>query len=146
MLNPDNFIGYLIKSSGRAFANEVNSKIKELGLPMTVEQVGIIFRLFFHPGQTQKDMAEFFLKDKTTIARIIGTMEKNSLLVRVPSETDKRINLLYLTNKGKDVQGVLAKVALETSDKAKAGIDEKELEIAKKVLKQIRENLENKGC
>ena len=64
MINPENFIGYLIKSSGRAFANQVNSKIKELGLPITVEQVGIIFRLFFFPGSTQKEIAEFFLRIK----------------------------------------------------------------------------------
>ena len=73
---------------------------------------------------------------------IVGNMEKNNLLVRVPSETDKRINLLYLTNKGKELQSVLFKAAMETSEKAVGGIDEKELEIAKKVLKQIRENLE----
>lgn len=142
MINPENFIGYLIKSSGRAFANSVNAKIKELGLPITVEQVGIIFRLFFFPGSTQKEIAEFFFKDKTTITRILGTMERNDLLVRVPSETDKRTNLLYLTNKGKELQGVLAKVAMGTSQEAVKGVDEKELEIAKKVLKQIRENLE----
>ncbi len=142
MINPEEFIGYLIKSSGRAFANQVNAKIKELGLPITVEQVGIIFRLFFFPGSTQTEIAEFFFKDKTTITRVLGTMEKNNLLVRVPSESDKRINLLYLTNKGKEVQEVLAKVAMETSLKSTNNVDPKELEIAKKVLRQIRENLE----
>jgi len=142
MISPENFIGYLIKSSGRVFANQVNAKIKELGLPITVEQVGIIFRLSFFPGSTQKDIADFFFKDKTTITRIIGTMERNNILVRVPSEKDKRINLLYLTNKGKEVQGIVSKVAMEASSQATEGIDEKDLEIAKRVLKQIRENLE----
>lgn len=69
-------------------------------------------------------------------------MERNNLLVRVPSESDKRINLLYLTNKGKEVQAVLGKVAFETSLESTKGVDDKELAITKKVLKQIRENLE----
>lgn len=143
MLEPEKFIGYLIKSAGRAFANNVNKKIKELGLQVTVEQVGIVFRLCHIPGLTQQDLAEFFFKDKTTIARIIGTMEKNNLLVRVPSESDKRTNLLYLTNKGKEVQSVLAMAAIGVSDKAINDIDPEELEVCKRVLNQIRINLEN---
>jgi len=142
-LNPEKFIGYLIKSAGRAFANNVNKKIKELGLKVTVEQVGIIFRLTYMPGRTQQDLAEFFLKDKTTIARILGTMEKNNIVVRVPSEVDKRTNLLYLTNKGKEVQSTLAVAAIGVSDKAIENIDAAELEVCKRVLNQIRINLEN---
>jgi DNA-binding MarR family transcriptional regulator len=146
VLNPENFIGYQLKTSGRAFTNEVNSRVKELGLPITIEQIGIIFRLFFNPGTTQKDIAGFFCKDKTTIARIVGTMERNDLVVRVPSEIDKRINLLYLTNKGKELQSILIKVVLETSEKAAKGISKEELEITKKVLNQIKINLDDKGC
>lgn len=142
MFNPEDFIGYILKSTGRAFANQVNNKIKALGLPVNVEQVGIIFRLHHFPGRTQKDIADFFLKDKTTIARIIGTMERNSLVVRVPGELDKRVNLLYLTNTGKEYVDILAKIALETANEATEDIDEKDLAIAKKVLKKIRGNLE----
>jgi DNA-binding MarR family transcriptional regulator len=142
MFNPENFIGYLLKSSGRAFSNAVNNCIKEKGLPITIEQMGIIFRLTLHPGSTQKEISEFFFKDKTTIARVVGTMERNSLLVRVPSEIDKRINLLYLTTKGKSLQGDLAISAKSTAETAISGIDPDELTICKKVLKQIRKNLE----
>lgn len=143
-MNPSDFIGYLIKSSGLAFAKTVNKRIKAHGLPITIEQVGIIFRLNFFPGITQNELAEFFFKDKTTIARTISTMEKNNLLLRVPSEKDKRVNLLYLTNKGKELQEVLQQIALDTSKVALKGIDKKELEITKKVLSEIRTNLEEK--
>lgn len=143
MLNPDKLIGYLLKSSGRAFTNEVNACVKAKGLGITIEQIGIVFRLSFLPGSTQKEIADFFNKDKTTVARVVGTMEKNDLLVRVPSETDKRINKLYLTNKGKEMENELSKTAMSISEKATDGISEKELETCKKVLRQIRENLEN---
>lgn len=142
MFDPENFIGYILKSTGRAFSNKVNTEIKQLGLPINIEQVGIIFRLNFFPGSTQKEIADFFLKDKTTIARILGTMERNDLIIRVPSEVDKRLNLLYLTNKGKKVQKELAKVAMSAAQKSVNNINEEELEITKRVLKQIRSNLE----
>lgn len=144
-MNPNDFIGYLIKSSGRAFSNEVNKKIKELGIPVTIEQVGIIFRLCYSGGCTQNELADFFYKDKTTITRTISSMEKNNLVLRVPSEIDKRVNLLYLTNKGKELQSVLKDIAVQTSENALEGIDKKELSVAKKVLAQIRTNLENEN-
>lgn len=144
-MDPSNSIGYLIKSSGRSFTNEVNAKIKEQGLSITVEQVGILFRLCMCHNVTQKDIAEFFGRDKTTVARVVGTMEKNNLLVRVPSENDKRINYLHLTNKGKEAQSVLAKIAKETIKLAEEGISKEELETCKRVLRKIRSNIENKN-
>ena len=73
-------------------------------------------------------------------------MERNDLVVRLPSETDKRINLLYLTNKGKKLQSILIKVVLDTSEKAAKSISEEELKITKKVLNQIKINLDGKSC
>jgi len=141
-LNPKDFIGYLLKSAGQAFTNTINKKIKEHGFSLTIEQVGIVFRLYYVEGATQRELAEFFYKDKTTITRTVNAMEKNNLLVRIPSKDDKRVNLLYLTNKGKELQGVFAKIALDTSRKALKDIDKSELETTKKVLSEIKENLD----
>ena len=141
--NPKDFIGYLLKSAGQAFTNTINKKIKEHGYSLTIEQVGIVFGLYYFEGATQKDLAEFFYKDKTTITRTVNAMEKNNLLVRIPSNYDKRVNLLYLTSKGKELQGVFAKIALETSKKALKNIEDSELETTKKVLAKIKENLDN---
>lgn len=141
-MDPENFIGYLIKSSARGFTNQVNQQIKLLGLPLTVEQVGIIFKLTLSPGVTQKDLADFFVKDKTTIARVVTVMEKNALVQRVPCESDKRVNRLYITKKGKELHGVLANVALAAGEKATKDISEQELSICKTVLLKIKQNLE----
>ncbi|MFT6715628.1 MAG: DNA-binding MarR family transcriptional regulator [Saprospiraceae bacterium] len=140
--NPKDFIGYLLKSAGQSFTNRVNKKIKEHGFLLTIEQVGIVFRLYYFEGATQRDLAEFFCKDKTTITRTVNAMEKNNLLVRIPSNNDKRVNLLYLTSKGKELQSIFAKIALSTSKEALKNIDEAELETTKKVLSKIKENLD----
>ena len=143
MIEPEKFLGYLIRSSGRAFANNVNKKIKEKGLNITIEHVGLMFKISHAPGSSQQELSCYFFKDKTTIARVLTTMEKNNMVLRVPSEKDKRTNLLYLTNKGKEVLEQLADAAMEVVGKATVGVDEAELEICKKVLNQIRVNLED---
>lgn len=142
-MNPEDFIGYLIKSGARSFTNEVNQQIKLLGLPITVEQVGIIFKLTMSPGITQKELAEFFLKDKTTIARVVSVMERNGLVERVPAMLDKRINQLYIAEKGKELHSTLSKIAIDAGEKATRGIPEDELLICKRVLTQIKNNLKS---
>jgi DNA-binding MarR family transcriptional regulator len=142
MIEPDKFLGYLIRSSGRAFANNVNKKIKDRGLNVTIEHVGLMFKISHVPGSSQQELSSYFFKDKTTIARVLTTMEKNNMVLRVPSDKDKRTNLLYLTNKGKEVLQELSEAAKEVVVIATEGVDEEELEVCKKVLNKIRINLE----
>lgn len=97
--------------------------------------------LWTKDGQSQTELAEFLGKDKTTVVRLIHTMEKSILVVRVPSKEDKRINLIYLTQKGKGVQQEVMKCIQQTLARALDGISTKDEETAKKVLKDMHKNL-----
>lgn len=108
---------------------------------MTMEQGGIILCLWHKEGASQVDVASMLGKDKTTIARLLDGMEKASLVVRVPSETDKRIKLLYLTQKGKEVKDVIYSSIQDTIREATAGIDAEKIESCKEVLRGMFENL-----
>jgi len=59
----------------------------------------------------------------------------------VTSSADKRIKLIYRTNKGKEVQQDVLKCNKETIGESLKGVSVKEEEITKKVLKSIFENL-----
>jgi DNA-binding MarR family transcriptional regulator len=79
---------------------------------------------------------------KTTITRAIHNMEKDNLLVRIPSDKDKRVNLIYLTHKGKTLQDELVKSSGEIYLRAIQGITNSNLKATCKVLNKIIENLE----
>jgi DNA-binding MarR family transcriptional regulator len=92
-------------------------------------------------GQRQQDLADVVHKDKTCITRIIDSMEKRDLVVRIPDRLDRRQKLIYLTNKGKKLPEELMQIARQTSLEAQQGINPEHLNICGEVLMKIRSNL-----
>lgn len=143
--NPKSTISFLTRQAFFGMKNGINQKLRAAGHDFTMEQGGALMRLLMKDGQSQIELSEFLGKDKTTIARLINSMEKSLLVVRVPSKEDKRINLIYLTNKGKDAQKAVVSSLQETLKEALQGVDKKEEEIAKKVLQKMHDNLCSKS-
>ena len=83
------------------------------------------------------------LKDKTSVTRIIDTLEKKNLVVRVPDQLDHRVNRVILTNAGKQLFYDVLPVMEKTREEVKKNIPDEDIEIFKNVLSSIIHNLEN---
>lgn len=138
---PGNSLGFLVKQAGRALRSRVHQKIKARGYDITMEQGGVLMRLWMKDGQSQMEIGQFLGKDKTTMARVLDVMEKTLLVVRIPSKEDKRSKLIYLTRKGKETREVVTLSLKETIDEAVEGVPENEVEICKEVLRKVIENI-----
>jgi len=121
----------------------LNRSFTKAGHDVTTEQWRLLRCLQRRDGQRQQDLANFVHKDKTLITRIIDSMEKRDLVVRVPDRLDRRQKLIYLTNKGKRLQEELMQIAQKTSLEAQQGIKEEHLDIFTNVLTKIQDNLSN---
>lgn len=55
--------------------------------------------LYDHPGASAKEMIECIRVDKATLTKVIKKLEEVGYVKVVRSEEDKRIKLLYLTDK-----------------------------------------------
>lgn len=139
--NPQDSIGFLMRQAFGAMKSSINHKLRKNGYSFTMEQGGALMHLWMKDGQSQVELTEALGSEKTSIARLINSMEKSLLVVRIPSKEDKRINLIYLTKKGKEVQSFVMKSVQETLQESLQGVNKKEEEITKKVLKQIQKNL-----
>ena len=140
-MNPQDSIGFIVRRTGRVLRNMIQMRLKEAQLDITMEQGAVLMRLGQSDGCSQNELTDFLSKDKTTIARLVSNMERNSFLVRVPSENDARVKLLYLTQKGKEEQAKLKGEILEGLSIATKDIDSEELAICKKVLNQMYNNI-----
>ena len=144
---PQDSLGFLMRQAFSGLKNTIDHKLRKNGYTFTMEQGGALMRLWMKDGQSQVELAEILGKDKTTIARLINSMEKSLLVVRIPSKEDKRINLIYLTQKGKEVQKKVMASLQESLQEALKGVDKNEEEITKEVLKQVHQNLcASKNC
>ena len=95
-------------------------------------------------GVPQQELAFLTGRDKTSLTRLVNTMEKKNLVARIPSKFDKRINNIHITKKG----ALLYNETLPIIEKFVAGLQEnissEEITQTIKVIKKIQENLQTK--
>jgi len=98
-------------------------------------------QLWSKDGQSQQELCVCTERDKPCTTRLIDTMEKHNLVVRVPDRTDRRVKLIYLTQKGKQLQKTLTEQVMKSVYEALEGIDKHELDVCLKALHTVCANL-----
>src|SRR5690554_1043126 len=98
------FYDFITGKASIAIARRLHRNFKSNNIEITAEQWSILFQLWDKEGLSQQEIANNTFKDKPSITRLLNNMEKLSLVVRIPHQSDKRTNLIYLTQKGKDLK------------------------------------------
>jgi DNA-binding MarR family transcriptional regulator len=99
--------------------------------------------LWIKDGQAQQELCVYTDRDKPSTTRLIDTMEKHNLVVRVPDQHDRRVKLIYLTHKGRELQKTLMDGIKDAEQEALHGIDEADVEVCLRVLCQVYANVSN---
>lgn len=66
-------------------------------------QIAALFYLMENDGCLLVDLSRELLQNKSAITTLVERMERNCLLQKVPSPTDKRASQLFLTVKGREL-------------------------------------------
>lgn len=111
------------------------------GLEISLDQWLVLGPIWKHDGISQKDIAEYCGKDKTSITKIIDTLEKKNLVVRVTDQLDHRVKRVVLSQKGRELFLSALPVMAQTRDELRSGISDKEIEALKTILNKIYKNL-----
>lgn len=109
----------------------------EFGLDLSKEQMIVLKVLHVQDGLNQNELASLTFRDKSSMARLLSKMERKNYVNKEQSKEDKRINLIFLTEKGrvvfKQTRPVLKKL-IKTMEQNITKIEKKQLiEILKKV-------------
>jgi DNA-binding MarR family transcriptional regulator len=124
-----------------AIARRLQKHFRQAGLEITIEQWSILYHLWLEDCLSQQQLCTRTFRDKPSITRLIDNLEKQKLVKRLASKTDRRINLVCLTEAAKNLQTATVDLANQTMDEALTGVTKDEIETAKKVLHQVYENL-----
>ena len=111
------------------------------GLEISLDQWLVLGPVWKNDGISQKDIAEYCGKDKTSITKIIDTLEKKNLVVRVTDQLDHRVKRVVLSQKGRELFLSALPVMAQTRDELRSGISDKEIEALKSILNKIYKNL-----
>tara|TARA_Y100001970_G_scaffold18918_1_gene21190 strand:+ start:197 stop:547 length:351 start_codon:yes stop_codon:yes gene_type:complete len=111
------------------------------GLNISMDQWMILGPIWQLQSPSQKELGEICLKNKPSISRIIDSLEKKSLVVRVSDQIDNRIKRVVLTKAGKQLFYDVLPIMEKTREEVRGKIPEEEIEVFKNVLSKIIENL-----
>ena len=135
-------LGFKLDRASRLTTLNFNKNLKENNIILTAEQWGIINFLLEEDGINQNQIGKLINKDHTCVSRLIDTLIKKGIINREISLEDKRVNLIYLTKAGKELQNKAADTVRHSLDKVFKNVSEEEKEIFSIVLDKIIKNLE----
>ncbi|MBC1985379.1 MarR family winged helix-turn-helix transcriptional regulator [Listeria booriae] len=117
------------------------NRLKEHGLG--VGQLRYITTLYHHGGLSQDTIVKRFMVDKANVARHIQRLEDLGMIRREVDQTDKRKHLIYLTEKGQEVQPIIEETMKAWSGILTDGFTEEEREQLVHLLVRMAENAQN---
>lgn len=124
-----------------AIARRLQKKFNLAGLNLTIEQWSVLYQLWKQDGSSQQELCKMTFRDKPSITRLVDNLEKLQLVKRVPSESDRRINLVFVTRQGLKLEEQTMALAEETLNEALTGIPGDNINLCKEILQQVYDNL-----
>lgn len=115
---------------------------RKLGLDITPEQWTVLSYLWKSDGVTQQKLCDATFKDKPSMTRLIDNLEKQKLVIRKRPSSDRRSNLIYLTEEGRSIRDKADEAVYDMMKYALAGIDKQGLLQVRNMLKRVFENIQ----
>jgi len=132
---------FITGKASTAIARRLQKKFNSAGLNLTIEQWSVLYHLWKSDGISQQELCNASFRDKPSITRLVDNLEKLQFVKRVASESDRRINLIYLTKQALKLQEDSMALAEETLNEALETVPADKIEVCKEVLQIVYDNL-----
>jgi len=137
--DPSERLGFLLNDATRLLRKRFKARATEYGL--SVAQWRLLFRLVREEGVPQARLAELLEIEPISVSRLLDRMEQAGWIVRQPSETDRRVRMVYPTDKTRCAYISIRKLADGIYDEAMAGLDDGQRKALLDGLRTVVENL-----
>lgn len=132
---------FITGKASTAIARRLQKKFNQAGLNLTIEQWSVLYHLWKEDGRSQQELCNATFRDKPSITRLVDNLEKLNLVKRVASESDRRVNRIYVTKESQKLQEVTMALAEETLNDALEGVPPDQVNLCKEVLQKVYDNL-----
>ncbi|MDR0680951.1 MAG: MarR family transcriptional regulator, partial [Dysgonamonadaceae bacterium] len=75
--------------------------VTDLSVDVPTEAIGILLAVNYKADLIQQEIAEILKKDKSAVLRHLDNLEQKNLVQRIVSPTDRRRNIIRITETGK---------------------------------------------
>lgn len=115
-------LGFLIIKTAKFIERQLNDTLSEYGL--TLAQSKIVLRLCDNDLTNQRSLSECLDVEPATIVRTLDRMERDGFIKRKKNPMDRRVHIIQLTTKAKELIPELKKSIQESFDKSLGDINE----------------------
>jgi DNA-binding MarR family transcriptional regulator len=132
---------FITGKASTAIARRLQKKFNGSDISLTIEQWSVLYHLWKQDGISQQELCNATFRDKPSITRLVDNLEKAGLVKRVASETDRRINNIFITKQAEKLQEKSMELAEETLNEALEGVPADKIDVCKEVLQIVYDNL-----
>lgn len=132
-------IGALIRLTHRAFAEDLQAHLSEHAV--SVGMWYFLRTLWEEDGLTQRELSRRVGVSEPTTLQQLRNMEADGLILRRPSNVDRRKVHIYLTARGNRLRKTLLPYAKEVNEAGLSGLSKAEINALRGTLNKIRSNL-----
>lgn len=132
-------LGFLIHDSARLLRKRFEIKGSAYGL--SAAQWRLMVRLVKEEGVAQARLAELLEIEPISVSRLLDRMEEGGWIERRQDPNDRRVRIIFPTDKSREAFAAIKSVAGEVYDVALAGLSADEKQTLIKALNTIISNL-----
>ncbi|WP_134685752.1 MarR family winged helix-turn-helix transcriptional regulator [Brevibacillus migulae] len=128
-------LNFLASKTYQRLSQLAKPKLSKLGI--TTTQCALLHVLWEQDGLKGIELGERLRIDGATITGMLDRLEQNGIIERRPDSRDRRINLIFLTEQGKELEGPVKLIMKEVEDDVLNGFSEQEVALFKKMMTLI---------
>ena len=132
-------IGKYIDVTSRYLFHYVYKKIAPYNIQR--HQFKVLIELYNKEGIYQENIVDTLKIRKSEVAKAIKKLMDNGYIYKVKNPKNKKYHNLYLTEKGILIKPKLVDILIESNKVLTQKISEEDLEVTKRVLKQMSNNI-----
>lgn len=127
--------GFLANHMARLFAAGLQRRVAPLGLAPA--QFMVLLELWQDDGLTQRDLVERLDVEQATMANTLARMDRDGLITRRPSETDRRARVVEITPKARAMREAAIAAAKAQNEAALAGLTGTERDELLRLMRKV---------
>ncbi len=141
LLTPELLFSLISGKLSAAINRRLYRVFRQQAIEVTPEQWTVLYYLWSRDGVTQQELCNSTFKDKPSMTRLIDNLEKLNCVQRMPDKKDRRINIIKLTPRGRELEKLSKPLVLGTISEALDELSHEDIEVACRVLMRIFDNL-----
>ena len=139
MHDPQESLGFHCNITLKAFLGALERKLKGTGIS-PAQYVALAHLIALGP-MSQSDLVDRLSITRATGVRLIDRMERDGWVRRSPDPKDGRVKLVVPTEQASQIWKIISRSGRAVMAQAYRKVDPVEIEMVKRVLERVRENL-----